>query len=467
MPDVKTYDLIAIGAGPAGEKAAVTASIFGKKAAVIEKCAVVGGAAANTGTLPSKTLRETALALTGYQSRRLYGVDLSLRREATVGDFLFREQNVRLGERGRILTTFKRFGIDLIHGAGRFVDPHTIAVSGGEAGEVLLRAEKILIGIGSAPHRPAEFPFDHDRVHDSDELLEIKKLPKSMAVIGAGVIGSEYACMFAALGCQVHLFDGRDVLLPFLDLEISHALTAAMQRLGIVFHWKERVAACHAPNEGDITLQLVSGQSVAVDHVLVAAGRISHTEALNLPAAGVVAGKRGLLEVDEHYRTNVPHIYAAGDIIGFPALASTSMEQARIATCHAFCKPYKSAIAPVLPYGIYTIPEASMAGETEETLRAKGIEYTVGRAAYAHNARGEIIGDKYGFLKLIFHRQSHKLLGVHVIGEQASELVHIGLMALMMDADLELFNRICFNYPTLGDLYKTAAYDAMLKLTEK
>lgn len=464
MPDVKTYDLIAIGAGPAGEKGAVTAAIFGKKAAVIEKCAVVGGAAANTGTLPSKTLRETALALTGYQSRRLYGVDLSLRREATVGDFLFREQNVRLGERGRILTTFKRFGIDLVHGAARFVDPHTIGVSGGDAGETLLRAEKILIAIGSAPHRPAEFPFEHGKVHDSDELLEIKKLPTSMAVIGAGVIGSEYACTFAALGCQVHLFDGRDVLMPFLDLEISNALTAAMQRLGIVFHWKERVAACHAPDAGDITLQLVSGQTVAVDHVLVAAGRVSHTEALNLPAAGVVAGKRGLLEVDEHFRTNVPHIYAAGDVVGFPALASTSMEQARIATCHAFDKAYKSAIAPVLPYGIYTIPEASMAGETEESLRAKGIEYAVGRASYAHNARGEIIGDKYGFLKLIFHRQSQKLLGVHALGEQASELIHIGLMALMMNADLELFNRICFNYPTLGDLYKTAAYDAMLKL---
>jgi NAD(P) transhydrogenase len=471
MASTQTYDLIAIGAGPAGEKGAVTASLFGKKAAVIEKCTVVGGAAANTGTLPSKTLRETALALTGYRARRLYGVDLSIRRETTVHDFLFHEQNVRAGERGRIMESLRRYHVDLVHGTAKFLDPHTIEVSGGGTGDVRLQADKILIAIGSAPFRPPEFPFDHPAVHDSDELLDIHVLPKSLAVVGAGVIGSEYACVFATLGCQVHLIDSHNALLPFLDAEVSQALVAAMQRLKIAFHWNERVASCQAPETGEITLTLGSGAKLAVDQVLVAAGRVSHTEALNLAAAGLTAGKRGLIEVNEHCRTSVPHIYAAGDVIGFPALASTSMEQARIAVCHAFDKPYKKELAPVLPYGIYTIPEVSMAGETEETLKAKKVEYVVGRAQYSQNARGEIIGDRHGFLKLLFERAkssdefgANKLLGVHAIGEQATEIIHIGLLALMMGADAELFIRTCFNYPTLGDLYKVAVQDAMLTL---
>jgi NAD(P) transhydrogenase len=253
------------------------------------------------------------------------------------------------------------------------------------------------------------------------------------------------------------------MLLPFLDAEVSQALKAAMERNGVQFHWKEKVTACK-PSDNDVTLTLTSGKTLVVDQVLVAAGRVSNTERLNLAAAGVVPGRRGLLVVDEHFRTNVPHIYAAGDVIGFPALASTSMEQARIAICHAFDKPYKTKMSTVLPYGIYTIPEASMAGETEGSLKEKGVPYVVGRGHYALNARGEIIGDRFGFLKLLFHRDTRQLLGVHAIGEQATELVHVGLVVILMEGDLDLFNRACFNYPTLGDLYKYAAYDALLKM---
>ena len=309
--------------------------------------------------------------------------------------------------------------------------------------------------------RPAEFPFDHPRVLDSDTILQLDRLPRSLAVIGAGVIGAEYACTFAALGTDVWIVDGRDELLPFLDRDVSAALEDAMHnQLGIEFVWKNRVTRCEAPDYGDITLEFDTGGRLCVDAVLVAAGRSSNTAALNLAAAGIEPGPRGLLTVDAHYCTAVPHIYAAGDVIGFPALASTSMEQARVAMCHAFHLGYKTDLAPLLPTGIYTIPEVSMIGAAEEDLKAKGVDYVVGRASYAHCARGEIIGDQTGFLKLIFRRDDMKLLGVHVIGEQATELVHVGVVAMLADATAELFNRSCFNFPTLGDLYKIATYDA-------
>ncbi|MCE9532460.1 MAG: Si-specific NAD(P)(+) transhydrogenase [Planctomycetes bacterium] len=463
MPETRNYDLVVIGAGPAGENGAVAARLLGKKVALIEKCPVVGGAATNTGTLPSKTLRETALALSGFRARKLFGVDLSLRREATVTDFLYHEKNVRLNERERILQNLDRNKVDLIYGTGSFVDSQTVLVSGGADGDVLLKGERILIAVGSAPFRPAEFCFEHTAVHDSDELLDIDKLPKRMAVVGAGVIGSEYACMFATLGCKVTLIDGKDVLLPFLDSEVSKALVEAMERLGITFVWNERVASCASPDQGDVVLTLSSGRTLSFDQVLVAAGRVSHSEKLNLVAAGVVTGKRGQIQVDRNYRTNIEHIYAAGDVIGFPALASTSMEQARIAVCHAFGATFELEMSRILPYGIYTIPEASMAGETEETLKTKGVEYLVGKAEYSRNARGEIIGDNYGFLKLLIDNETHKLLGIHAIGEQATELVHIGLTAMLLDGKAEIFTHMCFNYPTLGDLYKYAAYDALMK----
>jgi NAD(P) transhydrogenase len=355
--------------------------------------------------------------------------------------------------------------VQLFPGCASFVDPHTIRVAAapgatGSEKDVLLTADKVLIATGSTPSRPPEFPFADPRVHDSDDILNVKQLPRSLAVIGAGTIGSECACTFAALGCEVHLIDGRDELMPFLDREIAHALEKGMQRLGITFHWKERVTSCEAPSKGDVNLTLTSGAVVSVDQVLVAAGRESNTAELNLTAAGITAGKRGLLTVNGHFQTSTPHIYATGDVIGFPALASTSMEQARVAMFHAFDADFlKTAVSPLLPSGIYTIPEVSMLGETEQTAREKNIEYYVGRAEYRQNARGQIIGDDSGLLKLLFRKSDLRLIGVHVIGEMATEVVHIGLMAMLTECNLQIFNRACFNYPTLGDLYKQATYN--------
>jgi NAD(P) transhydrogenase len=316
--------VVVIGAGPAGCAAAHTAALLGKKVAVVEKNPAVGGAAINTGTIPSKTLRETALALSGIKARALYGIDLSLRRDCTVDDFLKHEQQVRSVEAAQSRHLLDRFGVTVVMGTGTFADPHTVKVTHPTppGGHTLLRAGNIVIAIGSAPSRPPQFPFEHNRVHDSDELLYITQMPRSLAVIGAGVIGSEYACMFATLGTRVHLIDGRDALLPFLDAEISKALEAAMKRQGVVFHWKESVAKCSAPKVGEIEATLTSGEVLSVDHVLVCAGRTSPTAALNPGAAGVGLSSRGLIPVDEHFRTTVPHVYAAGDVIGFPGLAS-------------------------------------------------------------------------------------------------------------------------------------------------
>jgi len=422
----------------------------------VEKAERVGGAVANTGTLPSKTLRETALALSGLKARHLYGVDLSLRREATVADFMHHEKQVGAAERQRVLDYFGDLRITLHRGHASFVDAHTVRVRGGD-GEQLLRGEKFLIATGSAPHRPAAFDFSDPRICDSDTILHIAKLPERLAVVGAGVIGSEYACTFAALGADVTIVDGRESLLGFLDREVSTALQAAMQDLWITFVWQDTVERCTVPATGDIELHLASGANLRADTVLVAAGRVSNTAALDLGAAGITPGEGGVLEVDRVFRTAVPHIYAAGDVVGFPALASTSMEQARVAMTHAFDLGYKTQVSPVLPNGIYTIPEVSMAGETEESLREKGIDYVVGKAPYQENARGCIIGDRRGFLKLLFRRDDMRLLGVHVIGEQATEIVHIGLLVLLAEGGFDLINRTCFNYPTLGALYQRAS----------
>ena len=455
----QAFDLVVIGGGPAGICGANTAGIFGRRVALVEKLREVGGAGINTGTIPSKTLRETALALSGMRSRKLFGVDLSLRREATVADFMRHQANVAAHERRHREGQMRSYKVETFHGAATFVDANTVRV----APDTLLRGEKILIATGSSPMRPSEFPFEHSRVHDSDEILEIGALPKRLAVVGAGVIGAEYACTFAALGVEVHLIDGRDSLLAFLDREISENIQRAMTAAGVHFIWKEKVTRCDAPRTGDVTLTLTSGAALAVSDVLVAAGRQSNTADLNLAAAGLTPGKRGLIKVDAQCRTEVPHIFAAGDVIGAPALAATGMEQARMAMCIACEVDYKDVVAPILPTGIYTIPEASMAGETEDSLKAKDVAYVVGRARYMDNPRGQIVGDESGLLKLIFARDDMRLLGVHVVGEQATELVHIGLVAMMSGSGAELFNRTCFNYPTLGDLYKYATYEAILK----
>jgi NAD(P) transhydrogenase len=465
MPEnPEDFDLIVIGGGPAGIIGATTAATFGKTVAIVDSHHELGGAGANTGTVPSKTLRETALALSGMRSRNLYGVDLSLRREATVSDFLQHQRNVKAGM-NQVLSQRMAISHVTVHcGTASFEDAHTIRVrplAEGNSPDFQLRAKHFLIAIGSVPVRPEVFLFNHPEIYDSDTILNIDCLPAKMAVIGAGVIGSEYACTFAALGTEVHILDGRSALLPFLDIEISRALTGAMEGNGIVFHWKQEVRACGPGAPSGVALSLSSGQTLNVDAVLVAAGRKSAVATLNLGAAGLTAGEHGVISVDDFYRTNVPHICAAGDVIGFPALASTSMEQARRAVRHIFGMDRTAHASGLLPTGVYTIPEVSMVGETEESLVRAGVDHIVGRAPYSSTARGRIIGDADGFLKLLFRRSDLKLLGVHAIGEQATELVHIGLMALLTGSGADLFDEACFNIPTLGGLYKVAALDAM------
>lgn len=462
--DMADFDLVVMGSGPAGEQGAVQAARLGKRVAMVEREPVLGGTAANTGTLPSKTLRETALYLSGYRARGLYGVETTLRHQATVTDFLYRERRVKETERERIGHNLKHNGVEVIQGLASFADAHTVLVRRDGQPERRLTCDYVLIATGSVPYRPPLYPFGDPRVHDSDEVLEISALPLALMVVGGGVIGCEYACMFAALGAPVTLVDMKPELLPFLDDEFSDLLLQRMEALGVRMRFGHTVESIHVPEQAteSIRLTLSGGELVEVDQVLVASGRSANTPGLGLEAIGVKVGPRGHIEVDSAYQTAVPHIYAAGDVIGFPALASTSMEQARLAVLHAFGHPFKPS--PVLPYGIYTIPEVSMAGETEESLRAKAIPYVAGRAAFLTNPRGQIIGETFGLLKLLFHRESLKLLGVHVLGEQAAELVHVGLTALVAGAGAQLFVETCFNYPTLSEAYKTATYDALSQL---
>jgi NAD(P) transhydrogenase len=468
--ELKQYDLVVLGGGPAGITAATAASRFGKTVALVDSQPEIGGAGINTGTVPSKTLRETALALSGLKSRNLYGVDLSLRREVTVADFLRHEEHVKDAFHESITQRLLMLKATVYRGTAVFADSHTIQVNPGSedpakdpsalGGAIQLRGDKILIATGSSPVRPELFPFGQGEIYDSDTILRLDRIPRTLAVVGAGVIGAEYGCTFRALGAEVHIIDGRDVLLPFLDAEVSQALAGAFQRNGIVFHWKEDVQKCIPQNSAGVRLELSSGAVLTADAVLVAAGRQSNTTALRLETAGVQTGWRGVITVNEHFQTNVENIYAAGDVIGFPALASTSREQARRAVRHALGLE-GSAISPLLPNGIYTIPEVSMVGETEESVKEKGIACIVGRANYSENGRGRIIGDQDGFLKLIFRQDDLKLIGVHIMGELATEVVHIGLMAMMCNASANLFVDACFNLPTLGLLYKTSTLNAL------
>jgi NAD(P) transhydrogenase len=453
------FDLLVIGSGPAGEKGAAQAAYFGKRVALIERQDVLGGTSVNTGTLPSKTLRETALYLSGFRQRGLHGVNLALSRAATVDDFLYREQLVIEEERERIANNLNTHRVLHLGGAARFVDAHTLAVRRPGWPEVQVSGEYILVATGSSPFRPPMYPFDNAHVYDSDEIVRVDFIPKTMAVVGGGVIGCEYACLFAALGVKVTLVESRTTLLSFLDGEMSLILAERMRSLGIDLKLGDTVEQVTLLAQG-VALALKSGDRLEVNIVLVAAGREANTAALELSNAGLVAGKRGVMEVDAQYRTQVPHIFAAGDVVGFPALAATSMEQARIAVLNMFDLTYKNEMAAILPYGIYTIPETSMAGETEESLKAKKVDYVVGYASFKDNARGKIIGEDFGRLKLIYGKDM-KLLGVHVIGEGATELVHVGLAAMLQGATSDLFVRMCFNYPTLSETYKYATYDAL------
>jgi len=456
------YDLIVIGSGPAGEKGAAQAAYFGKRVALIEREVDLGGAAANTGTLPSKTLRETALYLSGFRQRGLYGVNMSFKESVTTRDFLYREKLVRETEHKRIQGNLDRHKVEIHYGLGSLFDAHTVKVEQSDRTVELLTAEYILLVTGSRPFRPAVFPFGDPRVYDSDTILDLHHIPPNMLVVGGGVIGCEYACMFAALGIHVTLLEGRDHLLGFLDPDVSQLLTRNMVEMGITIRFQETVAAVLVQSK-QLEVKLTSGAELRADTILVAAGRSGNTDKLNLTSVNPAANKRGVIEVNEHYQTRGPSVYAAGDMVGFPALAATSMEQARVAMVHAFDLKYKTKVATFLPYDIYTIPECSMAGATEASLREQSIAYVSGIAQYNSNSRGQIIGAKTGFLKLLFETETMKLLGVHVIGEQATELVHIGLMALQSESTAERFIETCFNYPTLGELYKYATYDALGK----
>jgi len=403
--DLPSFDLVVLGGGPAGTSGALAGALLGKRVALVEQAAVIGGAGVNTGTIPSKTLRETALLLSGGRSRQLLGVDLSLRREATIHDLMRHEERVKQTERQRLEARLAKEKVERFHGTATFVDPHTVRIVDEGGAERRIRGEKILIATGSSPLRPPEFDFADDRVHDSDEILELKALPKRLVVIGGGVIGSEYAGTFAALGVEVHLVDGRASLMPFLDEELSRGLVDAMTARGVRFHWQEKVVRCDASRPGDVVLTLSSGLTLAADGVLVCSGRSSNTGSLALGAAGLSPGKRGLIRVGPSFQTTeVPHLYAAGDVIGPPALAATGIEQARVAVFHAFGASLKSDLAPLLPTGVYTIPEASCVGDSEQALVEKQIPYVVGRAWYRDLPRGQIMGDEEGFLKLLFHR---------------------------------------------------------------
>ncbi|MFZ0211588.1 MAG: Si-specific NAD(P)(+) transhydrogenase [Candidatus Acidiferrales bacterium] len=456
---MERFDLVVIGSGPAGEKGAAQAAYFGKRVALIERERVVGGACINTGTVPSKTLRESALYFSGLRQRGLYGIDYSLREGLTVQDFMRHKDEVVAAEQKKIEKNLAAHGVEFIRGIAKFEDAHTVIVNS-NAGVRQLQGEAILIATGSRPHRGKEIPYDDRFVFDSDSILTMDRIPASMIVVGGGVIGCEYASIFAALGVKVALVDGRERLLPFLDGEIAERLKTKLASLGVQFHFSERMAKLER-TDGGVRMTLSSGKVLEAETALFAAGRRGNIDGLSLEKAGVAVNERGLIVVDENYQTAAAGVYAAGDVIGFPALASTSMEQGRLAVCHAFGFQYKQKLASMMPMGIYTIPEISAVGETEESCQEKKIAYEAGRARYENNARGMIIGDTAGLLKLIFRRDDKRLIGVHIIGENATELVHIGSAVMEMGGTLDTFIELVFNYPTLSEMYKYAAYDGL------
>ncbi len=477
------YDLVVIGGGPAGEKGAAQAAYFGHRTAIVEKEPQLGGACINTGTLASKTLRETSLFLSGAKARQLYGLSTSVKKDITLADFMFRKNHVQQMEWQRARKNLERHNIDLIHGFAKFIDPHTIAVKSGDGKERRVTSNIFLVATGTTPARPENIPFNPENVFDSDSVLQMRELPKSMIVIGGGVIGSEYACVFAALGITVTLVHRGPRILEFLDSEITDALMNAMRTNGVSLFMQEEMETCtrEGPN---VKLRLKSGKEVIAESLLYAVGRAGNTAGMQLEQIGVAVNKRGQIEniKPPSYQTTVSNIYAAGDVIGVPALASTSMEQARMAMCHAFSLKYrKKQDLPLLPMGIYTIPEISSAGESEESCKQKQIPYVVGRSKFGQHARGHIIGDTEGMIKLIFSApgattldeqkrpdfpDGGKLLGVHIVGEIASELVHTGMACLHFGGGIDYFIESVFNYPTLSDVYKYAAFDALGQLNK-
>ncbi len=458
----QNFDLAVIGSGPAGQKAAIAASKLGKRVAVIDRRDMLGGVALHGGTLPSKTLREAILYLTGLRQRAFYGREYRLKEHITIADLRSRVRTVIEREVAVVADQLQRNGIALIRGAARFRDAHTLEVEGAEEG-LLVQARHVLIACGTRAARSPEIPCDGRKVFVADQLGQVEELPRRLIIVGAGVVGLEFASMLAALEIEVTLIDQRPTILDFVDQEIIEGLCYHLRRLGMIFRLGETVKNVRVDPQGAVVAELDSGKRVQGDALMYTVGRQANSDTLRLEAAGLAADARGRIQVDECYRTAVPHIFAAGDVIGFPALASTSMEQGRIASCKMFDGPASESRAP-LPYGIYTIPEISMVGKTERELTEARMPYEVGLSKYEELAKGQMVGDQTGLLKLLFHPETRKVLGVHVIGEGATEIVHIGQSVMALDGTIEYFRDTVFNYPTFAEAYKVAALDGLNKL---
>lgn len=463
---MRLYDMVVIGSGPAGQKAAVQAAKLSKRVALIEQAPQLGGTSLNTGTLPSKTLKDTIEYLHGLGRRGLPQLGAELTRRLTLPDLMARKDYVIETEVGVVNHQLRRNKIEIFQGTASFVDPHTVRITqpGGTGDHV--RASFIVLATGSRPRRPSEIPFDDVIICDSDSFLRTTKHPAGIIVVGGGVIGTEYASMLAAFGITVTLIDRRNRMLRFLDREIAAALATQMEENGVSIRLGQEHLNVVIDDANRPAVHLHDGETVTADMVLYTMGRIGNTEALNLSAIGLATDQQGQLLVNARYQTEIPHIYAAGDVIGFPALAATAMEQGRLAACHAFQVPDIHEIK-VIPYGIYSIPEVSMVGKTEEDLTAADIPHATGRALFREMARGHISGDLHGLLKVIFHRDTHALLGVHIIGQGATELIHIGQSVLTYGGTVEYFVHNVFNYPTMAECYRTAALDGLNRLHQK
>ena len=460
---MQKYDLIVIGSGPAGHRAAIQAAKLGKRAALIEKREVVGGASINTGTIPSKSMREAVMHLSGYSYQSIYGMSYRVKDKITIGDLSFRVQHVIKTEIDVTQAQLSRNGIDVLSGTGRFLDANHLEILN-SSGRSEYEADFIMIATGTKPAESPQVPLNGKTIINSDQIVNMPVIPRTLIVVGGGVIGVEYASMFAALGVRVILVEKRSRLLEFADQEIVEALCYHLRDNRVALRLNEEVASVEEGADGTVIANLQSQKKISGDVLLYAVGREGNINELNLSAAGLDADSRGRIKVDHNYRTKQSNIYAAGDIIGFPSLASVSMEQGRLAVCNAFGAPVRSDPANY-PYGIYTIPEISFVGKTEEQLTDEGVPYEIGVAYYREIARGQIRGDTTGRLKLNFHRDTKELLGVHIIGEGATEIIHIGQAVLTLKGTVDYFVDTVFNYPTLAECYKAAAFNGLNKLT--
>jgi NAD(P) transhydrogenase len=458
------YDLLVIGSGPAGQRAAVQASKIRKRVAIVDQREVVGGVCANVGTIPSKTFKEAVVFLSGYRQRSVYGAAYRVKNDIKMSDLTFRCNWIIESEIETVKHQLQRNHVDILHGHARFLDPHTVEISSVATGSTIKRtAEQFVLAVGAQPYRPPNVEFNDTSIFDSDNILSMKELPREMTVVGGGVIGTEYASMFAALGVSITIVDTRKRLLGFIDSEIIECLQYQMRSMGVELRLGEEVESCSSRDDGQVVTVLKSGKVIVSDCVLYSAGRASTTKELGLESIGLPLGERGKIEVNELYQTALPHIYAAGDVIGFPALASTAARQGRLAACYAFGIDEKIMDIP-LPFGIYSIPEISYVGKTEDELMEAGVPYETGIARYREIARGQLIGDSNGMLKILFHRGTAELLGVHIIGEYATELIHVGQAVMALKGGLTYLKDAVFNYPTLGECYKVAALDGYNKL---